>query len=158
MGGKFYAVRVGRRPGVYTDWSDVKPLVNGFPGAQHKSFRTRSEAERYLAANPTAAVGSKRARDDTYSDEDDVPPFRAQITRQSAFEADRRAAVPIVTSGVLIAVTAHAPPPRPFGGSSGGQAPLRTSGYSTGGRSRFDPVVEGPLRPILSGSVYELVS
>ncbi|BGP38011.1 hypothetical protein JCM10449v2_001938 [Rhodotorula kratochvilovae] len=44
----FYAVRVGRKPGVYTSWDDCAAQVNGFQGARHKKFPTRSEAQAFV--------------------------------------------------------------------------------------------------------------
>ena len=48
MAGKFYAVKKGRKAGVYLSWDDCKKMVHGYPGAQYKSFRTREEAEDYV--------------------------------------------------------------------------------------------------------------
>lgn len=48
MPGKFYAVRKGITPGIYTDWDTCKSMVDGFSGAEYKSFKTRGEAEAYL--------------------------------------------------------------------------------------------------------------
>ena len=45
---KFYAVRVGIKPGIYTSWGEIEPLVKGYTGAQFKSFKTREEAQAYL--------------------------------------------------------------------------------------------------------------
>lgn len=47
---KFYAVRVGKRPGIYLTWEACKNEVHGFQGAVYKSFPTREEAEHYLDA------------------------------------------------------------------------------------------------------------
>ena len=44
---KFYAVRKGRKPGVYMTWDECKEQVDGFPGAEYKSFAQRGEAERF---------------------------------------------------------------------------------------------------------------
>ncbi|PNH03045.1 hypothetical protein TSOC_010937 [Tetrabaena socialis] len=63
--GKVYAVRVGRRPGIYESWDEVKPLVSGYPGAQHKSFAGRAAAEAYLREGPSSKpphAGAKRSR------------------------------------------------------------------------------------------------
>lgn len=54
--GKFYAVHKGRVPGVYLDWDTCKEQVNGFSGAQYKSFEYKSEAEKYVE---TGVVQSK---------------------------------------------------------------------------------------------------
>lgn len=45
---KFYAVRNGRIPGIYTDWQSVQEQITGWQKPQHRSFSTRSEAQRYL--------------------------------------------------------------------------------------------------------------
>ncbi len=45
---RYYAVRVGVYPGIYSTWGECERMVRGFKGAVHKSFRTRSEAERFM--------------------------------------------------------------------------------------------------------------
>lgn len=45
---KFYAVKQGRKPGMFLTWDDCKKQVMGYPGAIYKSFGTREEAEAYL--------------------------------------------------------------------------------------------------------------
>lgn len=44
MADKFYAVKTGKKPGVYLNWSDCKAQVDGFIGAKYKSFKTYEEA------------------------------------------------------------------------------------------------------------------
>ena len=46
-GKKFYAVKKGKVPGVYTTWDACRRMVHGFPGAVYKSFPTREEAETF---------------------------------------------------------------------------------------------------------------
>ncbi len=43
---RYYVVFVGREPGVYRDWDRCKAQVDGFSGAQHRSFSSMAEAER----------------------------------------------------------------------------------------------------------------
>ena len=50
---KFYAVRVGKIPGVYQIWSQAEEQVKGFSGAEYKSFATEEEAIRYISAEKT---------------------------------------------------------------------------------------------------------
>ncbi|MDD6058650.1 MAG: ribonuclease H family protein [Clostridiales bacterium] len=50
MAEKYYAVKVGKIPGIYRSWQECKPLVDGFPGAVYKSFRTKEEAETFFEA------------------------------------------------------------------------------------------------------------
>lgn len=47
---KFYAVRKGRQPGVYTTWDDCKTQTMGYPGAVYKSFEAYQDAEDFLNA------------------------------------------------------------------------------------------------------------
>ncbi len=48
MADKYYAVRNGRHPGVYTSWDACSAEVKGFSGAEYKSFRTRAEAQAFV--------------------------------------------------------------------------------------------------------------
>ena len=48
MAKKFYAVRVGKTPGIYDNWDICKEMVHGFKNAQYKSFSTREEAEAFM--------------------------------------------------------------------------------------------------------------
>ena len=50
MAGKFYAVRVGRVPGIYLSWDACKKNIDGFSGAVYKSFKTKAEAEAFMGA------------------------------------------------------------------------------------------------------------
>ena len=51
MSGKgFYAVRIGRIPGIYTTWAEAEAQVNGYPGAKHKKFATKEEAQAFIDA------------------------------------------------------------------------------------------------------------
>lgn len=48
MAGKFYGVKKGRTPGVYTSWNACKAQVMGFSGAVYKGFPTKEEAENFV--------------------------------------------------------------------------------------------------------------
>lgn len=45
---KVYAVKVGRKPGIYYSWDEVKEQVNGVSGAEHKRFNNEKDAENWL--------------------------------------------------------------------------------------------------------------
>lgn len=45
---KYYAVAVGRSPGVYENWTTAEKQVKGFAGAKFKSFPSKPEAEVWL--------------------------------------------------------------------------------------------------------------
>ena len=49
---KTYAVRKGRQPGIYYSWPEAEKQVNGFPGAEYKSFSLESDALNYLKLDP----------------------------------------------------------------------------------------------------------
>ncbi|KAM0713610.1 hypothetical protein Q7P37_010572 [Cladosporium fusiforme] len=58
---KFYGVQSGRKPGVYTSWPEVLEQIRGWKGPKHRGFKTRYEAEQFVAegqtnGNPTADV------------------------------------------------------------------------------------------------------
>ena len=44
----YYAVKAGRKTGIYESWEDCKKQVHGFPGAIFKKWKTKEEAELYL--------------------------------------------------------------------------------------------------------------
>ena len=48
MASKFYAVKKGKIPGIYYNWDDCKKMVDGFPGAIYKSFKTLEEAKTFV--------------------------------------------------------------------------------------------------------------
>lgn len=43
---KFYVVWKGKETGIFSSWDSVKKLVQGFEGAQYKSFADKKEAEK----------------------------------------------------------------------------------------------------------------
>ncbi|WCG35356.1 ribonuclease H family protein [Companilactobacillus farciminis] len=45
---KYYAVRKGKKPGIYLTWPECKKQVDGFANARYKSFTNRAEAEKFL--------------------------------------------------------------------------------------------------------------
>lgn len=60
---KFYAVRKGKRTGIFTSWTECEAFVKGFEGAEFKSFPTEEDCKKYLAGeeeNPTGKA--KKAR------------------------------------------------------------------------------------------------
>ncbi len=51
MAKKFYAVKKGRKPGIYQTWDECKAQTSGFSSAQYKSFQTLDEAKEFM--NPS---------------------------------------------------------------------------------------------------------
>ncbi|QPC75944.1 hypothetical protein HYE68_006696 [Fusarium pseudograminearum] len=51
--GKYYAVAVGTKPGIYDTWSEVERYIKGVSGARHKKFNTWEDAEDFIIRNGT---------------------------------------------------------------------------------------------------------
>ncbi|WP_125580895.1 ribonuclease H family protein [Levilactobacillus cerevisiae] len=58
MAQKYYAVRKGKKPGIYRTWPETQKQVSGFSGAEYKSFATAAEAETFMQSG--SAKASKR--------------------------------------------------------------------------------------------------
>ncbi|KAF8245186.1 hypothetical protein K440DRAFT_422169 [Wilcoxina mikolae CBS 423.85] len=52
---KWYAVCVGRQPGIYATWDETKAQVDRFPKSRFKSFPTKSAAEDWLLSGGLAS-------------------------------------------------------------------------------------------------------
>ncbi|MBO0474419.1 ribonuclease H family protein [Enterococcus ureasiticus] len=48
--GKYYAVKHGRKIGIFNSWGEAEKQVKNFSGASFKSFSTKEEAESFLGA------------------------------------------------------------------------------------------------------------
>ena len=59
---KFYAIAVGRKPGIYDNWPQAQAQVLGFAGAVYKGFATRQEAVDWLKNPPLKYPGAKKRR------------------------------------------------------------------------------------------------
>lgn len=55
---KVYAVRQGKKTGIFYTWDACKAAVIGFSGAVYKSFPTEEEARAYLAGSITCQTGA----------------------------------------------------------------------------------------------------
>lgn len=62
MASKFYAVRKGINPGVYTSWDECSANVKGFPGAEYKSFSSEDDANSYMNAQAQIASATDASR------------------------------------------------------------------------------------------------
>jgi len=67
MAKKFYAVRKGKKEGIYETWDECKALVTGFKGAEYKSFTSLDEAKAYMENGKTDSFTQK----DSYACLDD---------------------------------------------------------------------------------------
>lgn len=46
---KYYAVKIGKKRGVYQTWEECKANVDGYPNASYKAFKTYKEAEAFIS-------------------------------------------------------------------------------------------------------------
>lgn len=63
---KYYAVKKGRKAGIYQDWASAKAQVEGYKGASYKSFATKQAASDFIAGtNQTASPQNNWQRKET---------------------------------------------------------------------------------------------
>lgn len=48
LSNKFYAVRVGKKTGIFETWAECQEQVKGYSGAEFSSFKTKSDALEYF--------------------------------------------------------------------------------------------------------------
>lgn len=65
MGKKIYAVRKGRKTGLFDSWEVCKSQVDKFPGAQFKSFKNSADATAWLN-NDVVALEAKQKLPSSY--------------------------------------------------------------------------------------------
>lgn len=65
---KFYAVKKGRQIGIYKSWDDCKKEVDGFKGAEFKSFSSLDDAKAYLSEKDNYQKGYIAYVDGSYDD------------------------------------------------------------------------------------------
>lgn len=60
MASKYYAVKKGKKPGVYRTWDECKAQTDGFSGAIFKSFKTQEEAEAFIGNKKEDTIEDKK--------------------------------------------------------------------------------------------------
>ncbi|KAL7623840.1 hypothetical protein AAE478_005396 [Parahypoxylon ruwenzoriense] len=53
---RYYAVAIGREPGVYTDWDTAALAIKGWKGPKYKRFDTREDAIEYIRTHGNEAA------------------------------------------------------------------------------------------------------
>lgn len=56
---KYYAVRNGRRIGIFETWEECRKQVTGYSGAEYKSFTNRSDAVSYIGGQISLFDGAE---------------------------------------------------------------------------------------------------
>lgn len=77
MSKPYYAVKVGRAPGIYSSWEDCQREVIGFPSAVFKKFKSLDEARQFLNDSSinasVSSTGDKNTAPDTRNNEASHP-------------------------------------------------------------------------------------
>ena len=108
---KFYVVWVGRETGVFTSWLYTKKLVDKFPQAKYKSFKTQGEAEAaYARPTPGKRMVKKEAKS---------PARKIQSTVQTEIEKPLTLAIASAQSFVVNIYCDGACDPNPGEAGSG---------------------------------------
>lgn len=67
MAKKFYAVKVGKTPGIFETWDECKKSVDGYSGAIFKSFKTKEEALAFLGAGDSNNSSKNTSSDSSHA-------------------------------------------------------------------------------------------
>ena len=59
---KFYVVWQGKHPGIFESWKDCKAQIEGYKGAQYKSFATFEEAKKAYNGNYQDYKGKSKGK------------------------------------------------------------------------------------------------
>ena len=75
----YYAVRVGKTPGIYKTWEECKAQVIGYKGAIYKGFAEKQDAEDFLRG------GLSASSTDAASDNDENPQVETSVSEITAY-------------------------------------------------------------------------
>ena len=75
----YYAVRIGKTPGIYKTWEDCKAQVIGYKGAIYKGFAEKQDAEDFLKG------GLSASSTDAASDNDENPQVEPSVSEITAY-------------------------------------------------------------------------
>ncbi|CAK7271476.1 hypothetical protein SEPCBS119000_004627 [Sporothrix epigloea] len=85
-GPRFYAVAVGKYPGIYTDWDEASKAIVGARGAKFKKFPTQAEAANYM--HEYASDATLQALSGTYGVPVTAPDAHAQEDAEGDDDGD----------------------------------------------------------------------
>ncbi|SDQ11842.1 ribonuclease H1 domain-containing protein [Flagellimonas zhangzhouensis] len=66
---KFYVVWQGKHPGIFESWADCKAQIEGYKGAQYKSFSTFADAKKAYNGNYSDYKGKSKGKSELSQEE-----------------------------------------------------------------------------------------
>lgn len=79
MAKKYYAVKAGKKPGIYESWAACKSMVDGYKGAIYKGFMTYEEAKNFLGGGAIKEAGAENAGTEKTGMEEQLPEIYAFV-------------------------------------------------------------------------------
>lgn len=67
MSKKYYAIRTGRKPGIYQTWDEAKKEVHGYPNAVYQSFKSLAEAREFIGQTNLKTTEAEPLVNEKYS-------------------------------------------------------------------------------------------
>lgn len=67
----FYAVKAGRKIGIFKTWAECLESVSSYPKAEYKGFTTKEEAEAYLNDSKISNKKNNKTKQSVYESEED---------------------------------------------------------------------------------------
>lgn len=85
---KYYAVRKGKITGVFEKWTDCKASIDGYSGAEYKSFPSLEEAQAFAEGERAKEIQSKGRRQSNRKEQHpDKQQGEAELPREGALLA-----------------------------------------------------------------------
>lgn len=63
---KYYAVRKGKKTGIFDNWKECEENIKNFSGAEYKSFNNKNDAEKYINIYSESNLKQKENNHDNY--------------------------------------------------------------------------------------------
>ena len=87
MAKKFYAVKRGRKTGIFTVWAECSAQVQGFQGAVYKGFMTEAEARDWLAGASDSSA-PRAAKSGPAAKKSSAPPVEEPVDADYIIHTD----------------------------------------------------------------------
>lgn len=79
MAAKYYAVKIGKTPGIYMTWDECREMTHGYPGAIYKSFKTLEEAKQFMGGTAGNSVMAAEKSTRTAQTDTELPEVYAFV-------------------------------------------------------------------------------